>query len=67
MDLKVTGLESGKLKSSGVKEGFIVMYIDKESVNTVDDLKDLLEGKSGGTLIEGIYPNGERAYYGIGM
>ncbi len=65
--LKITNLGSGKLKSSGAKEGFIVMYIDKEPVNTVDDLKDLLDGKHGGILIEGIYPNGQQAYYGIGM
>jgi Do/DeqQ family serine protease len=65
--LKIVNLQSGKLKSSGIREGFIVMYIDKEPVKSVNDLKYLLEGKHGGTLIEGIYPNGQRAYYGVGL
>ena len=65
--LRITDLESGKLKESGVQEGFIIMYIDKNPVKTVDELKYMLSGKKGGTLIEGIYPNGQRAYYGIGL
>ncbi|OQX80875.1 MAG: hypothetical protein B6D61_01475 [Bacteroidetes bacterium 4484_249] len=65
--LKIVNLQSGKLKSSGIREGFIVMYIDKEPVKSVNDLKYLLDGKHGGTLIEGIYPNGQRAYYGVGL
>jgi hypothetical protein len=28
---------------------------------------DLLEEKEGGVLIEGVYPNGTKAYYGFGL
>lgn len=65
--LEVVDLESGKLKDSGLREGFIIMYIDKNPVKTVDELKYVLSGKKGGTLIEGIYTNGQRAYYGVGL
>ncbi len=65
--LRITNLEAGKLKDSGVREGFIIMYIDKNPVKTVDELRYILTGKKGGTLIEGIYLNGQRAYYGIGL
>lgn len=65
--LLVTNIDDGKLKESGVREGFIIMYIDKNPVTTVDELKYNLSGKKGGTLIEGIYTNGQRAYYGIGL
>ena len=65
--LKITDLKTGKLKNAGIREGFIVLNIDKEPVKGVDELKYLLEGKRGGTLIEGIYPNGQRAYYGLGL
>jgi len=65
--LKVMNLENGKLKSAGIREGFIIMYIDKEPVNSVKKLKDILIDKKGGTLIEGYYPNGQRAYYGLGL
>ena len=65
--LKVVELDSGKFKSSGIREGFIVMSIDKEPVESVQDLQIILNGKTGGTLVEGIYPNGQRAYYGLGL
>lgn len=65
--LKVTSLDKGKLKTAGIREGFIILFVDKEPVKGVDELKYLLEGKKGGTLIEGIYPNGQRAYYGLGL
>ncbi|NOX46366.1 MAG: Do family serine endopeptidase [Chlorobi bacterium] len=65
--LKIVELVSGKFKSSGIREGFIVMSIDKEPVETVQDLHIVLNGKTGGTLVEGIYPNGQRAYYGLGL
>jgi Do/DeqQ family serine protease len=65
--IKVTNLENGKLSSAGIRQGFIIMYIDKEPVKTVDELNNYLENKRGGTLFEGIYPNGQRAYYGVGL
>ncbi|MCD4682226.1 MAG: Do family serine endopeptidase [Bacteroidales bacterium] len=65
--LRIVDLRNGKFKSSGVREGFIIISVDKELVKSVDDLKFILEGKNGGTLIEGIYPNGQRAYYGVGL
>jgi hypothetical protein len=33
----------------------------------VDDIEEILSHKSGGVLIEGVYPNGVRAYYGFGL
>lgn len=65
--LKVVKLENGKFASAGIREGFIIMYVDKEPVKTIDDLKYHVESKNGGTLFEGIYPNGQRAYYGVGI
>jgi len=65
--LKITKLENGKLKNAGIREGFIIMSVDKKVVKTADDLKGALSDKQGGVLIEGIYPNGMRAYYGFGL
>jgi hypothetical protein len=30
-------------------------------------LNEMLSEKSGGVLIGGVYPNGEKKYYGIGL
>ncbi len=65
--LKITKLNSEKLKSAGIKEGFIVTSIDKKPIYTTEDIQNILQNKRGGILIEGIYPNGMRAYYGFGL
>lgn len=65
--VKITALQAGKLRSAGIKEGFIITSIDKKKINTLDDVKEALENKEGGVLIEGIYPNGMKAYYAFGL
>lgn len=65
--LKITKLEQGKLWSAGIKEGFIIMYIDQKPVKTIEDITNILKNKTGGILIEGVYTNGMRAYYGFGI
>ena len=65
--LKITKLESGKLFNSGIKENFIIINIDKKPISSISDLTSALENKRGGVLIEGVYPNGLRAYYGFGL
>lgn len=65
--LKVNKLGAGKLLSAGIREGFIITSVDKKKITSVEDIKAALETKKGGVLIEGIYPNGMRAYYGFGM
>ncbi|HEX8041177.1 MAG TPA: trypsin-like peptidase domain-containing protein [Chryseosolibacter sp.] len=63
--VKVTDLSVGKWKKAGVKRGFILAFIDKVPVDNVEDLNRILEYKKGGVLVEGFYPDGERAIYGI--
>jgi len=65
--VQITSLNSGKLMKAGVKERFIIRKVDGKRVNTPNDLKNALSGKSGGVLFEGIYPNGRQAYYGVGL
>ncbi|MBC7450314.1 MAG: PDZ domain-containing protein, partial [Cytophagales bacterium] len=64
---KVSKLYSGRLKEAGVREGFVITSIDKNAVNKPEDVVSILEGTtSGGILVEGIYPNGKKEFYGIG-
>ncbi|RLC22492.1 MAG: deoxyribonuclease HsdR [Deltaproteobacteria bacterium] len=65
--LRIVSLSNGSLKNAGIREGFVIMFIDKEPVKSFDDLKYIMDSKKGGTLIEGIYPNGQKAYYGVGL
>lgn len=65
--LRISKLNGGKLRSAGIHEGFIITAIDKKKISSVTDLQSALENKKGGVLIEGVYPNGMRAYYGFGL
>ncbi|MFN5324835.1 MAG: Do family serine endopeptidase [Bacteroidota bacterium] len=65
--VKITKLDAGKLRNAGIREGFIIQSIDNRPVSTPNDITSVLNNKKGGVLIEGLYPNGTRAYYGFGL
>lgn len=65
--IRVAELKAGKLRSAGIVRGFIIISIDEIDVKSKDELFDFLESKKGGILIEGIYPDGKKAYYGFGL
>ncbi|MFW6327257.1 MAG: Do family serine endopeptidase [Bacteroidota bacterium] len=61
--IKVVKLKNGKLKDAGLEEGFIITNINKKPIYEVNDFKREIENARGGILVEGIYPNGELAYF----
>jgi len=63
--VRVRTLEEGKWKKAGMKENFIIAFIDKVPVENVEDLNRILEYKKGGLLVEGIYSSGQKGTYGI--
>jgi serine protease Do len=63
--VKVQKLKSGLLASAGIRESFIITAVDRTVVREAEDIRTALKGKKGGVLLEGIYPNGRRAYYMI--
>lgn len=65
--VKIHKLDAGKLANAGIKDGFVITSIDKKKITTIKEVQTMLENKTGGVLIEGVYPNGMRAYYGFGM
>lgn len=65
--VKVKEVKDGKIKEIGIEKGFIITKIDKMPVETVEQVESGLEkAKKEGILIEGYYPNGMKAYYGLG-
>lgn len=65
--VQIKTIRRGELLNKGVREGFIITHIDKTPVKNTDDIVKLIEGKRGGVLIEGVYPNGKRSYYALGL
>jgi Do/DeqQ family serine protease len=65
--VEISKLNPGKLRNSGIQEGFVITSVDKTPITTPDQLKEVLESKKGGILIEGVYANGQRAYYALAL
>lgn len=67
----VEKVENGKFRDAGIREGFIIMQINDNYINSADDVKAVYDAisRSGSSdkamFIKGIYPNGKRAYYAI--
>jgi serine protease Do len=64
--IKITKLDKGKLKTLGMKEGFIITHVNKKPIYEVKDFRKEISNAKGGILVEGIYPNGEPAYFVFG-
>lgn len=64
---QITGVRSSKFRDTGMKDGFIITRIDKYEVNEPADVEKYLKSlESGVVYIEGVYPDGLKAYYPIG-
>lgn len=64
--VQVVEVRDGKLSEQGLKEGFIITSVDRNRVNHPDDVADALRHREGAVLLEGVYPDGTRAYYAFG-
>jgi len=64
--VKITELVNGKFKDAGIRKGFVITQVNKNAVSEVEELKRIIKNSRGGILVEGIYPNGEVAYYVFG-
>ena len=66
--VQITELRDGKWKDIRMKEGFIITGIDNEEIETLEDLENYFRSpRRDGILIEGIYPDGSKAHYGLGL
>lgn len=63
--VRVKTAGEGKWKDAGLRDSFIIAYVDKVPVDDVEDLNRILEFKKGGILVEGFYPDGEKGTYGV--
>ena len=66
--IKITTISKGKLKNAGIEEGFIITNVNKKPISNVNDFKrEIGNAARGGILVEGLYPNGEQAYFVFGV
>ncbi|MEM6643476.1 MAG: Do family serine endopeptidase [Bacteroidota bacterium] len=66
--VQITELRPGKWRDVRMREGFIITAIDNEKIETLEDLESYFRNaRQDGILIEGIYPDGTKAHYGLGL
>ncbi len=65
--VKVEELFPGKLRTTGMSDGFVITSIDNQPIKDREDLLNTLQEKQGGILIQGLYEKGRMVYYGLGM
>ena len=65
--VKVASVEKGKVKDAGIREGFIITYINNTPVASPQDVAAEVKRSRRSLVIEGFYPDGNLYYYGIGL
>ena len=63
--VRVKEVQKGKWEKAGLKEGFVIGFIDKVPVDNVEDLNRILEYKKGGVLVEGYFEDGRKGTIGV--
>ena len=66
---KISGIKDSNFRETGIADGFIITRIDKNQVTKPADVKLYLDEarEKSGALVEGVYPDGRKAYYPIGQ
>lgn len=66
--VEITDIENGKMLNAGIRKGFIITFINGKQVLSEQDIENIIKNTpNGGIYIEGIFPNGMRAYYAFGL
>ncbi len=63
--VQVKMLNDGKWEKAGIKKGFIITKVDKESIDNLSEFKTILKEKEGSITVLGIYPDGTKDYYTV--
>jgi Do/DeqQ family serine protease len=62
--VRITRIGPGQLKhQTDVREGFVITKVDGKTIKSVDEFVNVLQGKTGGVMIEGVYEDYPGTYY----
>ena len=71
--VQVAGLKAGKFKDAGIKEGFIILDINNQRINSQDDVEAIYKAIINSSdsdkvmFITGVYPTGAKKYYAVDL
>ncbi len=62
--IEVTSVDDGVIKKhTNMRKGFIITKIDNENIKDTEQFTKIIEQKSGGVMIEGVYPDVSGTFY----
>ncbi len=65
--VRIKALKAGPWKQAGLWQGFVITAIDRERVEHLDQLVNILNRKTGGILVEGCSQNGTKIYHAVDL
>ena len=71
--LQISGMTNGKFKEAGIKDGFIILEVNGQRINSQDDLEKVYNATTKSSdqdhvlFITGIYPTGKKMYYAVDL
>lgn len=71
--VQVKGLKNGLFKEQGIRDGFVILYINDVAVSNADDVENLynqiMRNGDGEKVmfITGVYPTGGKKYYAVDL
>ena len=65
--VEIVELGPGKLKDAGAVEGFVIQYVNDESVKTPQDVIDIVKKSKRAVFVQGVTPSGRTGYFGFGV
>lgn len=65
--VQVSSIEKGKMKEAGIKQDFIITFVNNSMVTNPADVAAIVKKAKRSVLVEGVYPDGSVFYYAIGL
>ncbi len=65
--IQVSDTYRGLFASQGIRKGFIILFVNKTKIETFEDIENIINSSGGRLFIEGVYPNGTKAYYAFNL
>lgn len=68
----VSGIEEGRIKDAGIRDGFIILVVNGQRVTSPEDMENIytsvMKGDGDKVLyIKGVYPTGKQAFYAVNL
>lgn len=63
--VQVSSLAPGTFSQAGIRKGFIITKINGEEIENAQQVGQAFSDSDEGLLVEGVYPDGQKAYYGM--